>query len=508
MPRGEVPRKRLLATVLFTDIVGSTQLAEELGDKRWRALLTTHHRLVRRALRRHRGREVDTAGDGFFSTFDQPSDAIDCAVELLGQLAAAGIHIRAGVHMGEVEVMDDKLGGIAVHVGARVMAEAQADQLLVSSTVRDLMSGSEVDFEDTGFHELKGVSATLQLFAVRPELTDASVGPDALAFPAEEAPRARRLPWIVAGAGLLVAIGVVGVVVLTRSDGGFSPAPNSVVRLDPQSGEVVGGAAVGTTPTRMAFGDGALWVANFDDRTIQRVNVADATASPAQGGISATPSAIAVGGGYVWVTAEFAGQVIRVDPGHANAAKPIDVATGIQGIAYGEDAVWIAGANDGTLYRLDPVTGQTQPIPLPDGSQPQDVAVGGGSVWVTDALGGRVFRVDASTEEITDTIPLLGGQPARIAFGAGYVWVTSTDADALTRIDPATGQPASVQDVGDGPLGVAAGPGGVWVANSLDGTITHIDPASNRILDRIRVGFSPDGVAVTPDGVWVSLHTL
>jgi class 3 adenylate cyclase/streptogramin lyase len=508
MPRGDRQRTRLLATVLFTDIVGSTELAEELGDKRWRALLTTHHRVVRRALGRHRGREIDTAGDGFFATFDQPSDAIQCAVELLDQLARADIRVRMGVHMGEVEVMGDKFGGIAVHVGARVMAEARAGQLLVSSTVRDLMAGSEVEFEDTGFHELKGVSANLQLFAVRPDDRAEAEIADTKGFAGGEERWPRRRMWIAGGAGLLVAIGVVAVVLLTGSEPAFSPAPNTVVHLDPQTGDVVGGATVGTTPSTLAYGEGGLWVANFDDRTIQRVDVANGTASPAQGGISATPTGIAVGGGYVWVTNTFSGEVVRVDPAHANAAKPIDVASGVQGVAYGEDAVWIAGANDGTLFRLDPVTSLIRPVPLPEGSQPQDVAVGAGSIWVTDALGDRVFRIDASSLGITDTISILGGHPARIAFGAGYAWVTSTDADTLTRIDPATAQSATIQDVGDGPLGVAADPSGVWVANSLDGTISRVDPGSTRVLERIPLGFSPDGVAVTPDGVWVSLHTL
>ena len=173
MPRGAPAQKRLLTTVLFTDIVGSTQRAQELGDRAWRQLLTTHHRIVRAALKRHRGREIDTAGDGFFATFDQPADSHRMRVDMIDRLRAAGIDIRTGVHMGEVEVMGDKVGGIAVHIGARVMSKAEAGQVLVSGTVRDLMAGSEIAFDDAGVQELKGVATPVHLYAVRPRPIDA-----------------------------------------------------------------------------------------------------------------------------------------------------------------------------------------------------------------------------------------------------------------------------------------------------------------------------------------------
>ena len=144
MRRGTPERRRLLTTVLFTDIVDSTKRATELGDGRWRKLLSTHHAIVRKTLKRHRGREIDTAGDGFFATFAQPSDAIACAEELIARLRDAGIEIRAGVHMGEVEAFGDKVSGIAVHIGARVMSKASAGEVVVSSTVRDLMTGSDL----------------------------------------------------------------------------------------------------------------------------------------------------------------------------------------------------------------------------------------------------------------------------------------------------------------------------------------------------------------------------
>jgi class 3 adenylate cyclase len=157
---------RILATVLFTDIVGSTKRAAELGDHRWHDLLDQHHRVVRGQLDRFRGREIDTAGDGFLASFDGPARAIRCALEICQDVHNLGIETRAGIHTGEVELIGDGIGGIAVHIGARVSAVAGPGEVLVSRTVVDLVAGSGIEFDDRGEHELKGVPGTWRLFAV------------------------------------------------------------------------------------------------------------------------------------------------------------------------------------------------------------------------------------------------------------------------------------------------------------------------------------------------------
>jgi class 3 adenylate cyclase/alpha-beta hydrolase superfamily lysophospholipase len=158
---------RLLATVLFTDIVGSTQLASEVGDRRWSELLEAQRAVVRRQLERYRGREIDTAGDGFFATFDGPARAVRCACVIRDAVRELGVEIRAGLHTGEVEVRTEGLAGVAVHIGQRVLAEAAPGEVLVSSTVKDLAVGSGLEFEDRGRHALKGVPDEWRLFAVR-----------------------------------------------------------------------------------------------------------------------------------------------------------------------------------------------------------------------------------------------------------------------------------------------------------------------------------------------------
>jgi class 3 adenylate cyclase len=157
---------RALATVLFTDVVGSTQHASRLGDTEYRGLVEQHHRAIRRELTRHGGLEIDTAGDGFFATFDGPAGAVRCALAIVDAVRDLGIEVRAGVHTGEVETIDGKVGGIGVHIGARVSSAAGPSEVFVSSTVKDLVAGSGLAFEDAGEHELKGVPDRWRLYRV------------------------------------------------------------------------------------------------------------------------------------------------------------------------------------------------------------------------------------------------------------------------------------------------------------------------------------------------------
>jgi pimeloyl-ACP methyl ester carboxylesterase len=159
--------ERVLLTVLFTDMVGSTQRAEELGDRRWREVLELHNSIVRTQLARQRGTEIDRAGDGVLATFDGPARAIRCATAIVEELRAEGIEIRAGIHAGEVELLSDGISGIAVHIGARVVSAAAPGEVLVTSTVRDLVAGSGLELEDRGAHSLKGVEGEWHLFAAR-----------------------------------------------------------------------------------------------------------------------------------------------------------------------------------------------------------------------------------------------------------------------------------------------------------------------------------------------------
>jgi class 3 adenylate cyclase len=164
--RGGAEPTRVVATVMFTDVVGSTERARALGDRAWADLLESHHARVRTELRRFGGREIDTAGDGFLTSFDSPTSAITCAQAVLRSVHEIGVDLRIGLHTGECDVVGDKLRGIAVHIGARVASKAGAGETLVSQTVKDLVAGSGIEFQDRGLHELKGVPGEWHLYSV------------------------------------------------------------------------------------------------------------------------------------------------------------------------------------------------------------------------------------------------------------------------------------------------------------------------------------------------------
>jgi class 3 adenylate cyclase len=165
LPRHDV--NRVLATVMFTDVVGSTDQVAGMGDRRWSELLATHDGLTRAELERFRGREIETTGDGFLATFDGPGRAVRCACAIRDAVRAIGIQVRVGLHTGEIELHADDIGGIAVHIAQRVQTRAEADEVLVSRTVTDLVGGSGIEFQDRGDHELKGVPGSWRLFGVR-----------------------------------------------------------------------------------------------------------------------------------------------------------------------------------------------------------------------------------------------------------------------------------------------------------------------------------------------------
>jgi YVTN family beta-propeller protein len=454
--------RRFLATVVFTDIVGSTERAAELGDRAWRDLLERHHAVVRRELKAFHGREVGTAGDGFFALFEAPEPAVRCAESIVAAVGTLGLQVRTGVHTGECEVIGGDVGGMAVHIGARVAALAGPDEVLVTGSVRDLMTGSDRHFAGGEPRELKGVADPWPVYRLVPD----EANDDALAsrrpsmVPLYTRRQRRRM---VAGlaAVLVVALALTGFYVLTRSDADVVVGENAVGVID--------------------HGDA--------DRASTAVDVGQ------------RPTAMAVGFGSVWVTNSTDGSVSRIDR-RRTVSIPIAVGSSPSGVAVGLGAVWVANSGDSTVSRIDPATSRTETIPVRPG--PTGIVVAYGSVWITNALDASVTEIDPDTNRVAHVVPV-GAGPTGIAAGAGYLWVTNQGDDTVTHFDPETYVRDSPIPVGSGPVGIAVSNGAAWVANNLEGSLSRIDVEDFGVTARtLDADGGAYGVAARNGNVWVS----
>jgi YVTN family beta-propeller protein len=293
---------------------------------------------------------------------------------------------------------------------------------------------------------------------------------------------------------------VAGAVLLSRGGTGPSTIPaDSVGAIGPSGGAITATVPVGSSPSSVAAGDGAVWVANYNDDTVSRIDQATHARVQTIPEVS-TPSRIAVGAGAVWVANNFAGMVSRINPSANVVVAAIQVGNGPSGVAVGDCSVWVTNTSDGTLSRIDPSTDTAKTIPLAGGAT--DVAFGYQAVWVSDEAHGQVLRVDPQTGQIQ---PIdVGTGPTAIAVGYHSVWVANSLDGTVSRINPLTNEVGAEIPVGRTPNAIAVGAGGVWVANEFGGTVLRIDPATNSIARTIAVGNSPRGLAFAGGLVWVT----
>jgi streptogramin lyase len=508
--------------VLFTDVVGSTELARELGDQRWGRLLAAERRIVREELRANRGREVDTAGDGFFALFEGPADAVRCAFMAARRVQELGLDIRAGVHFGEVELAGANAHGIVVHTGARVMSHAGGAEVVITQTVKDLVAGARFTFGERGVAELKGVPGTWALYDVlavddvlRPEpVEDATVATERRERASAGIPRGRRPRWLVPAAVLsMLAIGLAAFVI-ARPEPGHVPGAGTVARID--GDRFVEPVSVGQFPIALTEGDGRVWVM---DRQSQIYWVEEADGSTGSRGSDGVPTGAAVGAGSLWITSGFgtAGSpnstVSKLDPAAGQISAAFETPIGSQAIAYGADSVWVSDPDTGTVTRYDPVSREVDTIELPRAARPDAIAfgdLGGASIWVGDSLSPNLYRLTPDATKGVRTYTL-GGAPTAIAVGSDAVWVASEDRDAVFAFDPASGSIRTSVDVGaqgcNGPVSVAVGREGVWVACSLSQSVIRLDPQQGTMTETLPVGGVPIASTTAQDGsVWVAVQ--
>jgi len=527
--------ERRIATVLMLDVVGSTNVAAQLGDVRYRELSSRFNRLVRAALKRFGGREEDHAGDGFFATFTQPDRAIRCAATLADDVRTLGIEIRSGIHTGQTESQEGKTHGIAVVIGARVMSLANAGEILVTSTTKELVTGSGFGFEDFSAHELKGVPGTWQVFAVT-AVDDRERGRP---LPAAEAAerraavhpstgRERPPSKALLGAGLAVLVAIAGIAfVVTRDDSvspratgakSKAPASESVVQIDPEDGTILAtvparGAQPGlpglTPPTSahsMVVGQGGVWTLRSFGSLYhidpQRLEVRTRTELLDPGGLAVSFN-IAEGFDAIWVsTGE---SLIRVNPATDQPEPVLRIpasGTGFSAdVAVGGGYVWL-GTGDGRLLRLDAATGRHRWV---TGLDPIDtIAFGHGAVWTADSFGGTVSRYNTDTMRPEAEIEVAGGIDDLVS-GEVAVWALSRSVGSLTKIDVSENVATRIVPVGKDPTGLTAGLGSLWLGDE-DGVIRRVDEDTRQVED-IPFGAAIRAIAFDEetDTLWVDV---
>ncbi|MGH2680033.1 MAG: adenylate/guanylate cyclase domain-containing protein [Actinomycetota bacterium] len=472
---------RGMGAVLFTDIVGSTAIAAEMGNTRWAELVTRHHRVLRRQIGRFGGREIDTAGDGFFIAFERPADAIRCAVAATEAVRELGIEIRAGVSFGELEMMGRKPGGLVVNTAARVMSVGGPGEVLVPASVREIVPGAGITFAEHGVHRLKGLEGEFRLFSVT-GVDGADVTPP---LEVEQAAERRReiFPTRSKRGALIAGLGAAAVALSVSAwllwDGEAEEPRNVPERL--QNAVVSIDVETGTIGTRVPVG-----------RTGNRfLNALEFLDHP-----------MVVGEGGVWLMAP--PRLLHIDPLHADVRSEgieIGLAT-TQTVAAGFDAIWVL--SDRTVSRVHPGTDELRPflvLPLPSGIATYSLVLDD-LIWLGDS-DGTIVRMDPATgaRDQAET----GLSLSRLATTRDGVWVADVLDDVVVRVDRESLRPTGEQFGIGGSIDQMVGLGDdLWILDNHVGTVTRVDGAAGVVRDSARVGHEPTDMAVTSEAVWIA----
>ena len=527
--------ERRLATVLFLDIVDSTQIAGEVGDRRWRELLGAFRRRVRAQLRRHHGHEQDTAGDGFFATFERPADAVRAAAAILLDAHEVGLDLRAGLHTGELERIDGRPGGIAAHIGARVMARAGAAEVLVTATVRELVIGGGMEFGTSDETELKGVPGLFRLYLLRavdgeplpPPLTREQA---AVRLLPQAPPLIRRTAPLLAGTAALALVAVAVVAGLLLRPGAQSPAavPSAspellvtLLKVDPKSNKIVAQVrdrhvSVGATaPLRVV--DGTLW--QITPISIVRRDIGTGAATAVIDPPNETWN-VQFAFGSIWTT-RFAVSLLndvtdRISPINGKVIATIDPHARVVGTAISRRAIWLL-TNEGKLLEIDPDTNAL----IDHGTVPhqlrlQAIAAVGEKLWICECGAGRLIEFDPAVDKVSRTVKFtqsgfvipddrVSSQGAAVTSEQDVMWLLDEGGGTITPVDAKTGKAGS-------PLGVprpvsahAFGFGALWLAAAGDLHRVNLENGHPRTIE-MPDGLVAGGVALDEQAkvVWVS----
>jgi len=520
-----------VATIMFTDVEGSTALTTRVGDVTAKRLIEAQRQIVRKQVAGHGGRVIDSIGDGFMVAFDSTRRALACALSIQEALLERAkseperaMRLRIGLNVGEVLERHGHPFGAAVNAAARIGAVAKGGEVVVSDAVRQLAGTTPgISFRDRGRFRLKGFQERWRLYEVVSREAAPAERPPLRAALRPFLPPAllrHRRKLLLAGVLLLAGAAAAAVVQLTGggSSAAASPLPNSVVEIDPNSNELRAQITLGSNPTTLAVGEGAVWLLNADDQTISRID--PQSKQQKTFGIGTTPIDLAVGAGAVWIgngtlsrTAQFGlpvlSSVSRVDPETFGVQGTTRLRSKGPGgdpgdaVAVGKDAVWAVNP-DLSVSRIDPGTGGV--VATVRSASVVRIAVGPtGSVWgLSFKPNLAVVRIDPRTNTVATRIKIPSQDLTDIAVGAGAVWVSSPQDGTVWRIDSGPPIRERTVPVEKGVDQLAFGEGSVWAVNSLRGTLSRIDPATNLVSRTMQIQGTPRDVAVGDGRVWVS----
>jgi YVTN family beta-propeller protein len=476
---------------------------------------------LRNAVEERGGREIDNQGEAVFFAFASANSALGAAVHAQRALAAHewangdDVRVRMGLHTGEPAVGGERYFGLGVHRAARIGAVGHGGQVLLSNATRELVDAEPtgVTMRDLGSYRLRDIEHFERLHQLDIEGLASDFPPLNAERVAEPRPRRRLLLGALVALAALVAVAVAAV--LSRGGGAPTVAPESLVKIDAATNEIVDVTPVGRSPREVELVGNYAFVASESDGTITRVDSRTGAVTNS-GQYDASDGLAGEGEEWLWVTSVGRQQVTRVDV----ALPEIDVTERVEGprvplpanlgsaaLAVGGGSLWIDGSAV-ERWHLHPLRReQTYPLQLDDFGG-RGIAFGYGAAW--SALGSEtntLLRIDAQSGRAR-RIPVGNYPDGRPAIGFGSVWVAMFDDDKVWRIDPDTGRPQEIIPVGHGPWSAAVGAGSVWVTNECDGTVSRIDPDTNTVVETIETGYNPRWLAAGSDSVWVGVTEL
>lgn len=532
---------RRLATVLFVDIVDSTRIATELGDHRWRDFLGAFRRAVRHELKREGGHEEDTAGDGFFATFGRPAGAVRCAAAIVGRAQGIGVDVRCGVHTGELERIDGRLGGIAAHIGARVISVAGPAEVLVTATVHDLVVGGGIEFVSAGETDLRGVPGTWTLyrateidgFMVPPPLeADAAVGRRRVL---DVAPARRSVRPAVFGLALVggVVAAAIGALILTLPDeeasGAATPAapdrPASMIRIDAATNEVVAKiqdkylVVGGPGDAHALIVDGTLW-------QITPINVVrrDMATGRALEAISKPENTYRTwfAFGSLWFETENIARssrsdLQRVDPLSGRTVATIAIEKRARGIAIGRDAIYVL-TRDREVLEIDPETNEFVDMDvLPIDTIPDEIVAVGSNVWICECDEGRIIQWNPDRDVVMRTAEFAQrgfiiedrreASQGSVSLNDNVVWLLDGFAATITPVDTISGEAGQPIGIPRNSSSHDFGAGAVWI--SADTSVFRLDIETGEgTTIELPDGINAGGIAVddATGAVWLTTY--